>query len=106
MEHIISARSLEPKLGLCKYRFPEANHAPIKIFVAGGLQTKLTCYNYFLRGLVAQSVEQRIENPCVGGSIPPKATTNKKKPNLRIGLFAFLLQLQTFTYISSLLAVL
>ena len=25
-------------------------------------------------GLVAQLVEQRIENPCVGGSIPPKAT--------------------------------
>ncbi len=27
-------------------------------------------------GLVAQSVEQRIENPRVGGSIPPQATTN------------------------------
>jgi hypothetical protein len=27
-----------------------------------------------LVGLVAQSVEQRIENPCVGGSIPPQAT--------------------------------
>ena len=27
-------------------------------------------------GLVAQSVEQRIENPCVGGSIPPRATKN------------------------------
>ena len=26
-------------------------------------------------GQVAQSVEQRIENPCVGGSIPPLATT-------------------------------
>jgi hypothetical protein len=26
-------------------------------------------------GLVAQSVEQRIENPCVGGSIPPRATS-------------------------------
>ena len=25
-------------------------------------------------GPVAQSVEQRIENPCVGGSIPPQAT--------------------------------
>lgn len=25
-------------------------------------------------GQVAQSVEQRIENPCVGGSIPPLAT--------------------------------
>ncbi len=27
-------------------------------------------------GLVAQLVEQRIENPCVGGSIPPRATRN------------------------------
>ena len=27
-------------------------------------------------GLVAQSVEQRIENPRVGGSIPPQATKN------------------------------
>ena len=25
-------------------------------------------------GPVAQSVEQRTENPCVGGSIPPRAT--------------------------------
>ena len=30
-------------------------------------------------GLVAQSVEQRIENPCVGGSIPPRATKNQKE---------------------------
>src|SRR5476649_2076950 len=29
-----------------------------------------------LLGLVAQLVEQRIENPCVGGSIPPRATKN------------------------------
>ena len=27
-----------------------------------------------LIGLVAQLVEQRTENPCVGGSIPPRAT--------------------------------
>ena len=27
-----------------------------------------------LFGLVAQLVEQRTENPCVGGSIPPRAT--------------------------------
>ena len=26
-------------------------------------------------GPVAQSVEQRTENPCVGGSIPPQATS-------------------------------
>jgi hypothetical protein len=32
------------------------------------------CYN-LKHGPVAQSVEQRIENPCVGGSIPPQATS-------------------------------
>jgi hypothetical protein len=32
-----------------------------------------------LLGLVAQLVEQRIENPCVGGSIPPRATKINKK---------------------------
>jgi hypothetical protein len=26
------------------------------------------------KGAVAQSVEQRTENPCVGGSIPPHTT--------------------------------
>ena len=38
-------------------------------------------------GLVAQSVEQRIENPCVGGSIPPRATKNLNSP--LVGLFSF-----------------
>ena len=28
-----------------------------------------------LLGSIAQLVEQRTENPCVGGSIPPRATT-------------------------------
>ncbi len=28
-----------------------------------------------MEGAVAQSVEQRTENPCVGGSIPPHTTT-------------------------------
>ena len=32
------------------------------------------------RGLVAQSVEQRTENPCVGGSIPPQATNRQGQP--------------------------
>jgi hypothetical protein len=32
------------------------------------------CYSPAPRGLVAQLVEQRIENPRVGGSIPPQAT--------------------------------
>ena len=35
-------------------------------------------YNLRL-GPVAQSVEQRIENPCVGGSIPPQATKTTRK---------------------------
>jgi hypothetical protein len=39
-------------------------------------------------GLVAQSVEQRIENPCVGGSIPPRATKNYDSP--LVGLFSFM----------------
>jgi hypothetical protein len=33
-------------------------------------------------GPVAQSVEQRIENPCVGGSIPPQATKPVKESPL------------------------
>src|SRR5581483_6216745 len=37
-------------------------------------------------GAVAQSVEQRTENPCVGGSIPPHTT---KKPLMKIGGFLF-----------------
>ena len=41
-------------------------------------------------GQVAQSVEQRIENPCVGGSIPPQATIRfKEKPTFRSWLFCF-----------------
>ena len=39
-------------------------------------------------GLVAQSVEQRIENPCVGGSIPPRAT-KIKRPNVLSWAFPF-----------------
>ena len=35
---------------------------------------KIPCYNARLVGSVAQLVEQRIENPRVGGSIPPRAT--------------------------------
>ena len=38
-------------------------------------------------GSVAQSVEQRTENPCVGGSIPPGATSN---PFRNDGVFCFI----------------
>ena len=36
-------------------------------------------YNLASFGLVAQLVEQRIENPRVGGSIPPQATKSSPK---------------------------
>jgi hypothetical protein len=34
-----------------------------------------SAYSLQKNGLVAQLVEQRTENPCVGGSIPPQATS-------------------------------
>ena len=40
-------------------------------------------------GLVAQLVEQRIENPCVGGSIPPRATKNVPSKNASPHRLAF-----------------
>ena len=38
-------------------------------------------------GGIAQSVEQRTENPCVPGSIPG-ATTEKKKKSFRVSFFS------------------
>ena len=38
-------------------------------------------------GSVAQLVEQRTENPCVGGSIPPGATSN---PFRNVGVFCLI----------------
>ena len=41
---------------------------------------KKCCYlldSAYIRGTVAQSVEQWTENPCVGGSIPPGPTFKK-----------------------------
>ena len=40
-------------------------------------------------GPVAQLVEQRTENPCVGGSIPPLATNNYKGLALFANAFLF-----------------
>ena len=37
-------------------------------------EVEILCIVAVFVGLVAQSVEQRIENPRVGGSIPPQAT--------------------------------
>ena len=45
-------------------------------------------FNTRFLGQIAQSVEQRIENPCVGGSIPPLATKFKAQTvKLTFGLF-------------------
>ena len=41
-------------------------------------------YSCRRKGAVAQSVEQRTENPCVGGSIPPHTTKPWQKPGLCI----------------------
>ena len=45
-------------------------------------------YYFAFVGLVAQLVEQRIENPRVGGSIPPQATKNSM-PSRMAGHFLF-----------------
>ena len=53
---------------------------------------KIPCYNARLVGSVAQLVEQRIENPRVGGSIPPRATNkfnNLANPQGLAFLFLF-----------------
>jgi hypothetical protein len=42
----------------------------------------------FSEGAVAQSVEQRTENPCVAGSIPAHTTKTKIKPTPVVG-FSF-----------------
>ncbi len=53
-------------------------------------------YNAASLGLVAQLVEQRIENPRVGGSIPPQATKiQADSPGQNPGLFAFLTRFLT-----------
>ncbi len=51
----------------------------------------LAWYNFKLNGPVAQSVEQRIENPCVGGSIPPQATIIQR-PTFFSWAFLFVLR--------------
>ncbi len=43
-------------------------------------KTKTTLYCILKHGSVAQSVEQRTENPCVGGSIPSRATQKRHDP--------------------------
>ena len=55
---------------------------------AGGGLSALSCEDKNL-GAVAQLVEQRTENPCVGGSIPPHTTNTNKKPYKSIIYEAF-----------------
>ncbi len=38
------------------------------------------CFSASKNARVAQLVEQRIENPCVDGSIPPPGTTDNSDP--------------------------
>ena len=45
----------------------------------------------FIFGFIAQSVEQRTENPCVAGSIPAGATSLKKFKASIASFFVFLL---------------
>jgi hypothetical protein len=40
---------------------------------------------------IAQSVEQGIENPRVGGSIPSPGTTNTEKPQAKLNSLGFFL---------------
>ena len=63
----------------------------VKIFqkIVFSLQKSFfSCYTLSVVGSVAQLVEQRIENPRVGGSIPPRATRFQAQP-LSVGLFRF-----------------
>jgi hypothetical protein len=60
-------------------------NAPKIAIICGFAEYLCICEQYY--GLVAQSVEQRIENPCVGGSIPPQATKNKKRSLVERFLF-------------------
>jgi hypothetical protein len=53
-----------------------------------GLKQKPLIFAARIQGAVAQLVEQRTENPCVGGSIPPHTTKGK---NLQSNLRVFLL---------------
>ncbi len=55
----------------------------------------VTPYNTHHFGAIAQSVEQRIENPCVGSSILPHATI-LKTPLFAVFFYCLLLITQSF----------
>ena len=65
------------------------------VFPSGGLLIDLPCHRASLHatsrvlgviGSVAQLVEQGIENPCVGGSIPSRATSSSEEGDADVGL--------------------
>ena len=48
---------------------------------------RLICLKSDLSGFIAQSVEQRTENPCVAGSIPAEATIFKGNTSIQCSFF-------------------
>jgi hypothetical protein len=50
---------------------------------------------------IAQSVEQRTENPCVGGSIPPLGTTSKMLCFTQLGFISKILHMFSRSFIST-----
>jgi hypothetical protein len=70
------------------------NFIEIILYLQPKLQHLQSVVNFFnSNGAVAQLVEQRTENPCVGGSIPPHTT---KAGTLELNpLFPFLFSGQT-----------
>ena len=70
---------------------PESNMLFSAKKYALGQKAQNPCYNVRLVGSVAQLVEQRIENPRVGGSSPPRATNKIHESQLvRAGFFVLL----------------
>ncbi len=76
---VVGAFHESQNLGI-EYRHPGASGAGGIDQWIGSVLGVLTAELYLVRvqslqrGSVAQLVEQRTENPCVGGSIPPRAT--------------------------------
>jgi hypothetical protein len=62
VEFVITPKTIRYQMAVCNDEISE--NESVKL---------LNVFNSF--GWVAQLVEQRTENPCVGGSIPPPATT-------------------------------
>ena len=71
--------------------------------IASEADILMSQHEYVSNGQVAQSVEQRTENPCVGGSIPPLATNKiKELQAYACSFFVFLKYNQFVTALSQL----